>query len=98
MTDTEPPPGSSAARSLICSPAPATTGRPASDPIAAVLATLKLTSAYIDGEIAVVTDEGISVYFGALQEALGRHGGSTEMVYVAFDILHLDGRDCAPCP
>jgi bifunctional non-homologous end joining protein LigD len=66
-------------------------------PIAAILAGLKLKSAYIDGEIAVVTAEGISD-FGALQEALGRHGGSAELVYVAFDLLHLDGRDLRPLP
>jgi hypothetical protein len=34
--------------------------------------------------------------FGALQEALGRHGGSGEMAYIAFDLLHLDGRDFPP--
>ena len=28
-----------------------------------------------------------------MQEALGRHGGSAELVYVAFDLLHLDGQD-----
>ena len=66
-------------------------------PIAAILATLKTRAAYIDGEIAVVTAEGISD-FGALQEALGRHGGSAELVYVAFDILHLDGRDLRALP
>ena len=61
-------------------------------PIAAILAGLRVRTAYIDGEIAVLTNEAISD-FGALQEALGRHGGSAELVYVAFDILHLDGRD-----
>jgi bifunctional non-homologous end joining protein LigD len=55
-------------------------------PIAAILATLKTRAAYLDGEIVVVTGAGISD-FGALQEALSRHGGSAELVYVAFDIL-----------
>jgi bifunctional non-homologous end joining protein LigD len=66
-------------------------------PIAAILADLPVKAAYLDGEIAVLTSEGISD-FGALQEALGRHGGSREMAYVLFDILHLDGRDLRPLP
>jgi len=66
-------------------------------PIAAVLATLKLKSAYLDGEIAVLNPDGISD-FGALQGALGRHGGSSELAYVLFDILHLDGHDLRPLP
>jgi bifunctional non-homologous end joining protein LigD len=66
-------------------------------PIAAILAGLRVRTAYIDGEIAVLTNEAISD-FGALQEALGRHGGSAELVYVAFDILHLDGRDLRALP
>jgi bifunctional non-homologous end joining protein LigD len=45
----------------------------------------------------VLTAKGISD-FGALQEALGRHGGSREMANIAFDILHLDGRDLRPLP
>jgi bifunctional non-homologous end joining protein LigD len=51
----------------------------------------------LDGEIAVLTAEGVSD-FGALQEALGRHGGSREMAFIVFDILHLDGRDLRPLP
>jgi bifunctional non-homologous end joining protein LigD len=66
-------------------------------PIAAILAELPVKAAYLDGEIAVLTAEGISD-FGALQEALGRHGGSREMAFVVFDILHLDGRDLRPLP
>jgi len=66
-------------------------------PIAGVLADLKVRTAYLDGEIAVLTPEGISD-FGALQEALSRHGGSREMAFVVFDILYLDGRDLGPLP
>src|SRR5215469_3837703 len=43
------------------------------------------------------SSEGISD-FGALQEALGRHGGSREIAFIVFDILHLDGRDLRPLP
>jgi len=66
-------------------------------PIAAILADLPVKAAYLDGEIAVLTPEGVSD-FGALQEALGRHGGSREMAYIIFDILHLDGRDLRLLP
>lgn len=66
-------------------------------PIAAILAELPVRTAYIDGEIAVLTPEGVSD-FGALQEALGRHGGSREMAFIIFDILHLDGRDLRLVP
>jgi bifunctional non-homologous end joining protein LigD len=66
-------------------------------PIAAILADLKVRTAYLDGEIAVLTPEGISD-FGALQEALGRHGGSRQLAFIVFDILHLDGRDLRPLP
>jgi bifunctional non-homologous end joining protein LigD len=66
-------------------------------PIAAILAELPVEAAYLDGEIAVLTADGIS-NFGALQEALGRRGGSREMAFIVFDILHLDGRDLRPLP
>jgi bifunctional non-homologous end joining protein LigD len=66
-------------------------------PIAVILAELPVKAAYIDGEVAVLTPHGISD-FGALQQALGRHGGSREMAFVVFDILHLDGRDLRPLP
>jgi ATP-dependent DNA ligase len=58
---------------------------------------LKVRAAYLDGEIAVLTPEGISD-FGALQEVLGRHGGSRELAFIVFDLLHLDGRDLRPLP
>jgi bifunctional non-homologous end joining protein LigD len=61
-------------------------------PIAAILAGLKLKLTYLDGEIAVLTVGAVSD-FGALQGALGRHGGSVELANVAFDLLHLDGLD-----
>jgi bifunctional non-homologous end joining protein LigD len=58
---------------------------------AAALAKLRARSAYLDGEVAVLDDIGVSD-FGALQEALSerRAGG---FVYFVFDLLHLDGRD-----
>jgi bifunctional non-homologous end joining protein LigD len=52
--------------------------------LADVLTTLNFHSAYLDGEIAVLTREGISD-FGGFQEALGRHGGSAKLTCVAFE-------------
>jgi bifunctional non-homologous end joining protein LigD len=66
-------------------------------PIAAILAELPVKAAYLDGEVAVLTAEGVSD-FGALQETLGRRGGSRELVFIAFDLLHLDGRDLRRLP
>jgi bifunctional non-homologous end joining protein LigD len=65
--------------------------------IAALPAELPAKTAYLDGEIAVPTSEGISD-FAALQEALGRHGGSKELAYILFDILHLNGENLRPLP
>jgi hypothetical protein len=60
-------------------------------PIAAATAKLKARTAYIDGEIVVLDDAGISD-FGALQQALSQ-GRTERMVYFAFDLPHLDGRE-----
>ena len=66
-------------------------------PIAAILAELPVKAAYLDGEVAVLTAEGVSD-FGALQETLGRRGRSRELAFIAFDLLHLDGRDLRRLP
>jgi len=66
-------------------------------PIGAILAKLPVKAAYIDGEVAVLTAEGVSD-FGALQETLGRRGRSHELAFIAFDLLHLDGRDLRRLP
>lgn len=50
----------------------------------------------LDGE-AVVFDEQGRTSFGALQEALS-DGGSDDIVYVAFDLLHLGGRNLRELP
>ena len=59
--------------------------------IATAVEGLSCDSAVIDGEIVVLDDSGVST-FADLQAALseGRHEG---MVFYAFDLLHLDGRD-----
>lgn len=50
----------------------------------------------LDGEAVVFDKQGRSS-FGALQEALG-NGGDKGIVYVAFDLLHLGGRDLRELP
>jgi hypothetical protein len=65
-------------------------------PIAVAATKLKVSTAYIDGEIAVLDDAGISD-FGALQEALSE-GRTERMIYFVFDLLHLDGRDLRGLP
>ena len=65
-------------------------------PIAAALAGLPVTTAYLDGEIAVLGPDGVTS-FAALQDALSK-GRSGELVYFVFDLLHLDGLDLSPLP
>src|SRR5215471_15076381 len=59
------------------------------------LARLKVETAYIDGEIVAMDKRGASS-FGALQEALSQ-GSTSGLIYVAFDLLHLDGYDLRHC-
>ena len=60
------------------------------------LAELPAKSMYLDGEVAVLTDKGIS-NFEELQSALGR-SGTGDLVYIVFDILMKDGRDLRALP
>src|SRR5215470_16872285 len=60
-------------------------------PIAAVLAKLRVKTAYLDGEVAVLDADGVSS-FAALQDALSRSQGA-RLSYHVFDVLHLDGKD-----
>lgn len=59
-------------------------------------ADLRARQAVIDGEIVVLDDKGIS-RFGLLQEALSR-GHPRNLVFYAFDLLHLDGWDLRAVP
>jgi bifunctional non-homologous end joining protein LigD len=65
-------------------------------PIADAVTKLRVRSAYIDGEIVALNGDGISD-FGALQQALS-DGRADELVYFAFDLLRLDGKDLARLP
>jgi bifunctional non-homologous end joining protein LigD len=65
-------------------------------PIADALARLKALNAYVDGEIAVVGEDGVTS-FAELQAVLS-DGPASRLVYYAFDLLHVDGRDLMPLP
>jgi bifunctional non-homologous end joining protein LigD len=60
-------------------------------PIAEALAVPKIRAAYLDGEIAVLGEDGVTS-FAALQDALSR-GQAERLTYHVFDLMHLDGRD-----
>jgi bifunctional non-homologous end joining protein LigD len=66
------------------------------EPIAAAIAAAPATQAFIDGEVVVEGDNGVSS-FSALQEALSA-GRTERLVYYAFDLLHLDGYDLTASP
>ena len=64
-------------------------------PVARAIADLPAEEALLDGEVAVLLPNG-TTSFQALQNALGN--GKEELVYFAFDLLHLDGQDLRPLP
>ncbi|HEV7256280.1 MAG TPA: DNA ligase D [Bosea sp. (in: a-proteobacteria)] len=61
------------------------------DGLTEALAALPCETALIDGEVVALGENGISS-FGALQQALSE-GATKHLVYFAFDLLYLDGRD-----
>src|SRR5262249_13460709 len=63
--------------------------------IAADLATLRAKPAILDGEAVALDEKGVSS-FGALQQALS-NGQTADLIYYAFDLLHLDGYDLRRC-
>ena len=64
--------------------------------VAEAAAALPVKEALLDGEIVVLDRAGVSS-FQALQQADQLEKGRT-LVYVAFDLLFLDGRDLRPLP
>jgi bifunctional non-homologous end joining protein LigD len=60
-------------------------------PIAQAAAKLPVHTALLDGEAAVLLENGVTS-FQALQGKVAKRG---ELVYFAFDLLHLDGEDIA---
>ncbi|MFO0577318.1 MAG: DNA ligase D [Polyangia bacterium] len=67
--------------------------------IAEALATLEVDSAYLDGEIVILGEDG-RTDFQALQNAMdGQSGaGSDKLVYCVFDLLYLNGYDLRGLP
>jgi bifunctional non-homologous end joining protein LigD len=65
-------------------------------PIAKAMAALPAAAALLDGEVVVLEPDG-TTSFQALQNALSE-GRSEDLVYFAFDLLHLDGYDLRPVP
>jgi bifunctional non-homologous end joining protein LigD len=59
--------------------------------VAAAAARLPVRQAFVDGEVAVLLPNG-TTSFQALQNTLSS-GGRGELVYFAFDLMHLDGQD-----
>lgn len=57
---------------------------------------LPMRQAFIDGEVVAMAENGIP-NFQLLQNAL-RDGAATRLIYYAFDLLHLDGRDLRRTP
>ncbi len=66
------------------------------DPLTGALARLPVKAAILDGEV-VVEAAGRSSDFSALQADLS-DGNSDLMLYYAFDLLHLDGRNLTTLP
>jgi bifunctional non-homologous end joining protein LigD len=65
-------------------------------PIADAVAELPVAQALLDGEVVSESERGISS-FSQLQQDLSE-GRSDRMVYLVFDLLHLDGHDLATEP
>ncbi len=61
------------------------------------IAELPVQQAVIDGEVVVLDERGLS-HFQLLQNALGRNPGDAPLLYFAFDLLYLNGRDLTSLP
>jgi bifunctional non-homologous end joining protein LigD len=62
----------------------------------AALANLKVKTAYLDGELCGVDDAGLPSFANTQAATDGERGVC--LVYYAFDLLHLDGRDVSALP
>ena len=62
----------------------------------AALANVNVKAAYIDGELCGVDDAGLPSF--AQTQAATDGEGEARLVYYAFDLLHLDGRDISALP
>jgi hypothetical protein len=62
---------------------------------AAAFAQLKVTTAYLDGDLCGVRPDGVTS-FESMQQV--SDGGGGHLTYFAFDLLHLNGDDVARLP
>jgi DNA ligase D-like protein (predicted ligase) len=62
----------------------------------AALASVKARTAYLDGELCGVDDAGLPSFAHTQAATDGERG--VQLVYYAFDLLHLDGRDVSGLP
>jgi DNA ligase D-like protein (predicted ligase) len=64
--------------------------------LVAALANVKAKTAYLDGELCGVDDSGLPSFAHTQAATDGERG--VRLVYYAFDLLHLDGRDVSGLP
>ena len=64
--------------------------------VVAALANIRAKAAYLDGELCGVGDDGLPSFSQTQAASDGERG--VRLVYYAFDLLHLDGRDIARLP
>jgi ATP-dependent DNA ligase len=64
--------------------------------LVAALANVKAKTAYLDGELCGVDDSGLPSFAHTQAATDGERG--VRLVYYAFDLLHLDGRDVSALP
>jgi bifunctional non-homologous end joining protein LigD len=64
--------------------------------VVAALGHVKANSAYLDGELCGVDDAGLPSFAYTQAATDGQRG--VHLVYYAFDLLHLDGRDVSQLP
>jgi ATP-dependent DNA ligase len=64
--------------------------------VVAALANIRVKAAYLDGELCGVGDDGLPSFSQTQAASDGERG--VRLVYYAFDLLHLDGRDTASLP
>jgi len=64
--------------------------------VVAALAKVRAKTAYLDGELCGVGDDGLPSFSQTQAASDGERG--VRLVYYVFDLLHLDGRDTASLP
>jgi ATP-dependent DNA ligase len=64
--------------------------------IAAAVASIGATQAYLDGELCGVRPDGITSF--SMIQAASDSGNAAALVFFLFDLLHLDGEDLCPRP